>query len=276
MNGSLTAFQNGFVRALYGMPFSGASEMAALVAQPGFAVYRNTVFKGCVDALQANFPTVERLVGVEWFRSAAVIYAQATPPDDARLVYYGATFPSFLEAFEPARELTWLGGVARLDRLWVEAHVAADEAPLDAADVARLSPEDFTHTVLRPQASARWAWFDAQPVYAIWRANREAVELPEALDWQGEGALLLRAGGRVTWRALGKGGCALLDACAQGREMGEAIEHALAAEPDLDLASLMAGLFADGAFGASDAAESAIAGPATGRPSAGHPDTDGD
>ena len=36
-----------------------------LAAQPAFAVYRNTVMKGCVDALEANFPTVARLVGEE-------------------------------------------------------------------------------------------------------------------------------------------------------------------------------------------------------------------
>ena len=28
-----------------------------------FAVYRNTVLKGCIDALQANYPTVGQLVG---------------------------------------------------------------------------------------------------------------------------------------------------------------------------------------------------------------------
>ncbi|RQH06480.1 DNA-binding domain-containing protein [Paraburkholderia dinghuensis] len=249
MNTSLAAFQEGFVRALYGAP-ANDPRAAAVASQPGFAVYRNTVIKGCVDALQANFPTVLQLVGADFFRAAAAIYAQNTPPDDARLLFYGATFAAFLEAFEPARELTYLSGVARLDRLWIEAHVARDETALASADVACLSPEAFMRTVLRPHASARWVWFDAQPVYTIWRAHREAVALPDQLDWRGEGALLLRTGGNVTWRALGKGGCALLDACAAGAPMGEALERALGIEPDLDLASLMAALFADGAFGA--------------------------
>lgn len=249
MTTSLAAFQNGFVRALYGAE-AADPRVAALASQPGFAVYRNTVFKGCVDALQANFPTVERLVGIDWFRSAAILYTQATPPDDARLVLYGATFPAFLADFEPARELPWLADVARLDRYWVEAHVAADETPLAAAGLARLSPESFVRTVLRPHASARWAWFAAQPVYTIWRTNREAAALPDELDWHGEGALLLRPGGRVTWRALGEGGCVLLDACAAGRPLGEAMERALEAEPALDLTQLISGLVVDGVFSA--------------------------
>jgi len=249
MNTSLAAFQEGFIRALYGAP-PNDPRAAAVAAQPGFAVYRNTVFKGCIDALHANFPTVLRLVGEDWFRSAAAIYAQTTPPDDARLLFYGSTFPAFLEVFEPARELPYLAGVARLDRLWIEAHAASDEIALSVSEVARLSPGDFMRTVLLPHASARWAWFDAQPVYTIWRANREQTPLPDEFDWHAEGALLLRAGGRVKWRAMGKGGCALLDACAAGAKLEEAFERALDIEADLDLAGLMAELFADGAFGA--------------------------
>jgi hypothetical protein len=249
MNASLAMFQDEFARALHGAAVDDP-RVAALAAQPGFAVYRNTVFKGCVDALRANFPTVERLVGAEWFRSAALVHAQAALPEDARLLLYGADFPAFLAGFEPARDLPWLADVARLDRLWTEAHVAADEPVLTAAEVAQCSPEDFTRTVLRPHASARWAWFDAHPVYTIWRANREAVALPDPIEWQGEGALLLRAGASVTWRALSVGGSALLTACAAGYEVGEASALALEAEPTLDLGALFAGLFADGAFGA--------------------------
>lgn len=251
MTTSLAAFQQGFVRALYGVP-ANDPRAAAAAAQPGFAVYRNTVIKGCVDALQANFPTVQRLVGANWFREAATIYARSTPPEDARLLFYGATFPAFLEGFEPARELTYLSGVARLDRLWIEAHAASDDIALTIAEVASLSPERLMRTVLRPHASARWAWFYAQPVYSIWRANREAVSLPDVLDWRAEGALLLRTGGSVTWRALGEGGCALLDACAAGSTLGEAFDCALGVEADLDLPNLMAALFADGAFSKED------------------------
>ncbi|WP_322011836.1 DNA-binding domain-containing protein [Paraburkholderia sp. J12] len=249
MKPTLAAFQNEFVRALHGA-VANDSRVAALAAQPGFAVYRNTVFKGCVDALRANFPTVERLVGSDWFRSAARIYAQDEPPEDARLLLYGSGFPVFLAGFEPARELPWLADVARLDRFWTEAHAAADDTVLGAATMAAFSPEDFMRTVLRPHASARWTWFGTHPVYTIWRANREEVALPEDLAWHGEGALLSRAGGSVTWRALGEGGCALLDACAAGRAMEEAMACALEADPDLDLGVLFAGLFADGAFGA--------------------------
>ena len=70
----LSDFQDGLASAL--LPPPGASVpppawLDALLAQPGFAVYRNTVAKGCIDALQANYPSVHALVGADWLRAAA-------------------------------------------------------------------------------------------------------------------------------------------------------------------------------------------------------------
>jgi len=68
----LTDFQDGLSAALlHASPLPPAPWLAALAAQPGFAVYGNTVLKGCIDALQASYPTVCQLVGEEWFRAAA-------------------------------------------------------------------------------------------------------------------------------------------------------------------------------------------------------------
>ena len=55
MQPSLTDFQDLFVEALYNPE---ADTLTLLTDQPGFSVYRNTVMKGAVDALLANFPTV--------------------------------------------------------------------------------------------------------------------------------------------------------------------------------------------------------------------------
>ncbi len=98
MSGSLAAFQDAFVAALTGAPDSAAGEVAALVGQPGFAVYRNTLAKGCVEALCANFPAVERLVGEEWFAAAATLYAREMPPRSGPLLEYGENFPAFCRA----------------------------------------------------------------------------------------------------------------------------------------------------------------------------------
>jgi hypothetical protein len=251
MSPSLGHFQDAFAGALYDAGAHHPS-IASLVAQPGFSVYRNNVVKSCIDALQANFPTVERLVGTDWFRAAAAIYVRHSPPSDPRLLLYGGTFVEFIETFEPAQALPYLANVARLDRLWIDVHTATDEAGIDVASMASLAPEQLGRMTLPLRASVRWRWFDGQPAYTIWRCNREAVETPALLDWSGEGALLARPAGAVTWQRLGAGGCAFLDACAASKTLDEAAHHALDAQPSLDFTGLLGDLIAAGAFAAID------------------------
>ena len=184
---TLDEFQREFAAALLGEATSAAGQ--ALAAQPGFAVYRNTVLRGCIDALAANYPTVATLVGAEWFDDAAGRFARAHLPRDGSLAAYGQGFADFLEAFEPAAGLAYLGGVARLDRAWTEAHLAADAPVLAAATLAALPPAQLLDAVLVPHPAARWVRSPDMPIFTIWRRHRERAPLDDALDWRGEGGL---------------------------------------------------------------------------------------
>jgi hypothetical protein len=242
MNATLADFQNAFADAVLGHGDAFATHTA-------FAVYRNTVMSGWVDALQANYPAVARLVGGEWFRGAALAYALRHPAPDARLVLYGTEFPAFLAACEAARDLPYLSGVASLDRAWTEAHVAAD-AGTDASFLALLTQEELAVLRVTAHPAARWAWFDALPVFTIW--SRQRVDEPAAgeFEWRSEGALLTRPGDAVQWRSATRAECAFLDACATpaGALLADAAAAALAAEPEADLATLFAGLLQAGAL----------------------------
>jgi hypothetical protein len=255
--GTLARFQHDFARALLdgNAPADGSADVTALARQPGFAVYRNTVLKGCIDALQANYPAIAALVGEEWFRAAAALYARANLPLHPTLLHYGAGFAEFLAAFEPAAGLPYLSGVARLDRFWTEAHMARDEPPLAPGALGGMPSDELPCVVLRPHASARWAWFDDQPIYTLWSRNRpgDGAAAPRdddaPIEWRGEGALIVRPYDVVHRGCLGRAGCAFLDACAAGRTLASAGEAASAVDPAADLAALGTQLFAAGAFG---------------------------
>lgn len=242
MNATLAGFQGAFADAVLG-------HGDAFATQPAFAVYRNTVMSGWVDALQANYPAVARLVGAEWLRGAALAYALQHPARDARLVLYGSEFPAFLAACEAARDLPYLAGVASLDRAWTEAHVAAD-AVSDASFLASLPQEEFAALRVTVHPAARWAWFDELPVFTIWRRQRVDEPAASELDWHGEGALLTRPGETVQWRSATPAECAFLDACAApaGALLADAAAATLAAKPQADLATLFAGLLQAGAL----------------------------
>lgn len=255
----LGRFQDGFARALLDDAADHDAAMRRLIEQPGFAVYRNTVLKGCIDALAASYPAVSRLVGDEWFRAAAAVFARRNLPQQPMLLDYGVGFAQFLERFEPAAELPYLASVARLDRFWSEAHFARDEAPADAALVAALEPTRLAKTALRPHASARWAWFPTMPIRTIWQRNRH--ELPscaagDEIDWHGEGVLIVRPHGAVDVVALDAAGCAFMDACAGGGTLLAAAQAAAGVAADVDLAGLAETLFSAGAFAAPELADS--------------------
>lgn len=223
-------------------------QVAALLEQPAFSVYRNTIFKGITDALAANYPAVRRLVGDDWFQTAALAYARGHMPDDACLIDYGSQFPVFLAAAEAAAELPYLAGVAALDRCWSEAHQAADDALLDLTALhAALS--DGCDVRLIPHAAARWHWEPMHPCYSIWAANRDPAAAPmQQPEWRGEGALLTRPESMVVWQQISHGACAFLDACRAGDSVSSAASQALAHEPGLDASTMLNALLQAGAF----------------------------
>lgn len=241
-------FHDAFAAAMGGdLAALGAWSKAPDLVQR-LSVYRNTAAKGCADALVAQFPTVAKLVGEPWLGAAAIAFARVHPPTQACLLTYGGEFPQWLASFGPAAEMPWLAGVAALDFLWTEAHLAADAAPLTAAGLQALGPDDYARLRLAPHPAARFAGFDAG-IPSLWIAMQAdtpptAVEVGDAP----EGLLFVRPHLDITPIRLGPGALALLDACRDGASLADAAGAALAAEPHLDLSTAFAELLAGGAF----------------------------
>lgn len=249
---NLQLFQRDFVAALLA---TGGGDGPSWARQPGWAVYRNTGLLACIDALEANYPVVAQLVGRDWLRSAAHDHARAHPPTDARLLIYGDGFAEFLADAARVHDLPYLMDVARLDRAWTESHVAGDAPVLSASDLAALPPQALTTLQLQPHPAARWLWCADAPAFTIWAHHREGdatrtAELDLTHCWQPEGALLTRPRGQVQWCSVGQAGCVLLQACAQGQRLPEALGAAASADPGADMGALLATLLGAGALSA--------------------------
>ncbi len=81
-----------------------------------FAVYRNTVHNGLINALAVAYPVTQLLVG-EAFSSHGRLYVQACPPTSPLISEYGSTFAKLIQGFEPAASVPYLADIARLERL---------------------------------------------------------------------------------------------------------------------------------------------------------------
>ncbi|MGA8171753.1 MAG: DNA-binding domain-containing protein [Methylocystis sp.] len=212
-----------------------------------FAVYRNNVVVGLIDALAERFPACQRLVGEQFFRAMAGVHARATPPRSPMLAEYGDRFADFIANFPPARDLPYLADVARLEYVIGLAYHAADAAPLPIDAIKAISPEKFGRSTLVLHPSLHLV-ASRHPIVSIWRTNTfdaspRAVELGEAQD-----ALVVRAALDIETHVLPSGGYALLAALLAGASVDDAIGSAANAAPGLDLAECLRLVLSSGAI----------------------------
>jgi len=225
------------------------ADTPARAGRSGSANAGHPPVNACIDALRTGYPTVACLAGAQRFDAVASAYARANLPAEPMQLSRGDGFERFLAGSAPAGDSPCLADVARLDRFWTEAGLARDEAPVDPRALAALATEHLMQVVLRPHRSARWCWFDAQPVVTIWdRARASGRADAVDADRRGEGVLILNTRGALRWRPLDAAGHAFMAACARGGTLAQAAAAALAADPDAAGAAVLAPLLDAGAF----------------------------
>lgn len=212
-----------------------------------FAVYRNNVMVGLVNALRARFPATEKIVGAEFFFAMARLFVAAHPPRSKILSDYGDDLPGFIAAFAPAAELRYLPDVARLEAARTRAYHAADAMPISPGALALLDPAKLgeIRVTLHPSLQIVRSRF---PVVTIWAMNSGETPLGPIDETQAEDALILRPAYEVFVRGLPAGGAAFLLALSDGATLAAAAEAALAETADFDLTANLAGLIGSGAM----------------------------
>ena len=243
------AFHAAFERALAGEDQALSPWLVnAASDQNGLQVYRNTVAKGLIDAVIAQFPAVTAVVGEAWIEQAARAFCETHPPRHAPLVAYGEAFPEWLRGPAQDQGLAYLPDLARLDRLWTECHTELDDFALPAEVLAQFGPDSFLTHRLVPRAAVRWMAFQ-WTIPTLWRGLRQTSDLPAfELEAQPEALLLTRPSLDVEHQVIPPGACVFLSSCQAGDSISVAAEAALSAHPDLDLQSAFAALIAAGVF----------------------------
>lgn len=201
------------------------------------AVYRNNVYHNYSEALRAVYPVVERLVGEAFFAGAARRYIVAHSSRSGDLHDYGDRFGEFIDAFEPAASLPYLGDVARLEWLWHECFHAAEHSPLSLERLGSVATDSHVALRLRLHPACRLL-ASRYPVGKIWSVNQPDWSAATEVDLEADGCarlLLRRDGYAVVIEPLGAGEFALLLALARGEPLVDACEQAVAADPQFEL-----------------------------------------
>lgn len=214
---------------------------------PILSVYRNTSVKGAVDALADNYPTVLMIVGESAFAAIAVDFVVDCPPDSPVLAAYGAGFADWLEAQAIGRTLPYLSGVAQIDRLRVESHLAADGDVLDPAQLTAVSAEQWSSSAALLHPATRFGWFTV-PAPSIWLAHLDPHAAEIAPEWRAEGALLTRRDGAVTAQRIGAAEHRILFGLRIGETISQAATAAAGLYPQADITGAFRDILSSGAL----------------------------
>jgi hypothetical protein len=215
---------------------------APLRRERGFRVYANNQMHALVSALAATFPAVQRILGAPAFTSVAIGYARRHPPArDPLLLWYGGSFPAFLEGLEGIAA-PYLPDLARLEYAWLEAYHAAEVEPLSPHYFAALTPEQLVAARLSPHPSvrllrSRWA------VDRLWRGDPDMTVAGDGGVKEEEGKrclVIVRPDAAVLVFAVSPPVFAALAALRAGALFGDATGHLDQAAAVAELQALMA------------------------------------
>ncbi|MFM9976822.1 MAG: putative DNA-binding domain-containing protein [Sphingomonadaceae bacterium] len=235
----LATYQHGFAQTLSNAPAC----TGALV------VYRNTALYGAVEALRANYPVAEAIVGQNMFDAIAADYAKAAPPRSPVLATYGAGFADWIEHQPWAGDAPYLSDVARFERLHLEALFAADADPLTSDTIAAIAPEGWSDVTLRLHPAARFGWV-ATPAMQIWCAHQHGPPSDLDVDWHSEGGLFVRPYGKVEAHVIDPTAHRFLFGIRLGETVGAAALATASLYPHADIGGLFASFIASGVFAA--------------------------
>ena len=209
-----------------------------------FAVYRNNVHVGLVGVLKASFPVCARLVGDDFFTAMARLYVADHKPTSPIMQHYGAGFAAFVDGFDPARAVPYLGDMARLEAAWSIAYNAADIAPMPLAALA--ATDQATLPALRLAAHPATGLIrSAFPVGSIWSAHQAESVLvrPGA-----EAVLVTRPVLEVMVTVIPLADALFLRHLLDGADLGTAMAAATDLVDTFDFGSALVGLCSLGAF----------------------------
>ncbi|HEV7251729.1 MAG TPA: DNA-binding domain-containing protein [Mesorhizobium sp.] len=225
---------------------SGVTTARGMPDASRFAVYRNNVYVGLVNALAKRFPITERLVGEEFFRGMARVFAQQIKPVSPLLFEYGDNFPEFIASFAPAASLPYLADIARLEAVWQRAYHAADTKPLGLNDVAAISPEALLRSRVQPHPAVGLVQ-SAYPIGSIWLAHQNSAVEP-VRSTGSETVLVVRPVLDVHLHVLPPADVDFALELLAGQSLGEAAERSLTASEKFDFGRALVGLVSLGAL----------------------------
>jgi hypothetical protein len=187
-------------------------------------IYSDAYRLRLIEALEANYPVLAKLLDDEAFGRMTQEYLAINPSRHFSIRWFGHRLPGFLREFADYRDQPWLAELAEWEWKIAAAFDAADAPPLSIDDVAGIAPEHWAALRLTLHPSVRRVSLKTN-IVQIAKAAAEGAELPAptpldtGVEW-----LIWRQDLSVQYRSLSTAEAAAVDAISSGATFGEMCE----------------------------------------------------
>ena len=235
---SLLDLQRSFLGYALGDTEAGARPWIVangLSADQRLRIYRNNAVVGFEKAMQATFPALVRLGGLEWFDQMARAYQRVNPSQSGDLNDVGGDFSAFLADHLSGGEYEYFSDVALLEWNYQQCLCESAVLPENLDRISSHLQEDLSQLRFRVAPPTR-AIESMYPLFEIWNQNRGDGEQSGAIDL-GHGAsrvLVIRRIDHVEVREVSASVFTLLRAFAAGSTVLEAAATVIETCRDVD------------------------------------------
>lgn len=206
----------------------------AHLAQQRLALYRGNLTGAWDKALASAYPVLKQLVGEEFFTALARAYGKEHPSENGDLNRFGAHFADFLGVFPHVADYPYFPDMARLEWAMHRAHYAAQAAPLCAAALAQIVPEQLegARLFLHPACALIDSLWD---IVTLWLAHQpsSSIDFPSEMARPSH-ALVMRPQWCTELLPLTPGAWHMLHHLQQGDTLGIALDAAMEIAPEFD------------------------------------------
>lgn len=206
-------------------------------------IYRNIVHNNHTAALRTAYPIVMKLVGEDFFETAAARYLRDCPTRSGNLQDYGFEFVDFLAQMPEASGLAYLPDVARLEWARQESYLAADAEPISISVLAEVKEPYCLRLQLHP--SLRLV-SSSHPILDLWQFCQQPQAEHLVLSEKQQHVLLWRGGTQIAMQEVNGGTHALIVALLNDETLASAHEEAQDLEKEFDLSACLHWLFTNG------------------------------
>ncbi len=211
-----------------------------------FNIYRNNRAGSLLESLQGTYPVLHKLLGDDFFRTAARQYIDESPPSGPVLSEYGERFGDFIQRLPGVSKYPYLNDVAKLEWQRLQSYHAADDAVLFPAVLQTIEPSTLLASRFTPHSAAhliesRWA------IGSLWSSTQEPDGSQVNLS-QAENVLITRPQFDLQLQLVSSDGAMFMRQLCNGVTIEQAATHCLSVNANFDTGTHLQGLMGMGAF----------------------------